>query len=283
MKLTAGYPIERLLKEYRREDCIAIEGGLFTGRILPAELKGVRSECGGLTMIRRHTKQSVSEKMKSVFDRRSYFPCFVSSLCRPFPDQPTNAVGGFVRPCVSCGFCREVCPAGIVPYHLYRLLESGPQRRPPGPSHRFVHWVRPVFVCVPLQDRTECPVQTDAATGYAIRIPWRGGRMKIVSTLVEKFGPLFDDGRPLSRVRPPLESVGQMVESSDSVTVHTSLLPGSDPCPADDGDQPDCAVAVRGRGDLFFRVTGPGVDRRVLCDGLHHRGRLCDPFEATDQ
>jgi Na(+)-translocating NADH:ubiquinone oxidoreductase A subunit len=125
LKLTAGYPIEQLMKEYRQEDCIAIEGGLFTGRILPAELKGLRPECGGITMIRRHTKYSVSERIQSVFDRRSYFPCFVSSLCRPFPDQPTNAVGGYSRPCVSCGFCREVCPAGIVPYHLNRLLERG--------------------------------------------------------------------------------------------------------------------------------------------------------------
>ncbi len=123
LKLTAGYPIERLMKEYRQEDCIAIEGGLFTGRILPTDLKGLRSECGGITMIRKHTALSVSEKIKSVFDRRSYFPCFVSSLCRPFPDQPTNAVGGYSRPCISCGFCREVCPAGIVPYHLHRLIE----------------------------------------------------------------------------------------------------------------------------------------------------------------
>jgi RnfABCDGE-type electron transport complex D subunit len=44
--------------------------------------------------------------------------------------------------------------------------------------------------------------------------------MRILSTLIEQFRPLFDDGRLLSRFRPLLESVGQLVFSSDSVTVH---------------------------------------------------------------
>jgi RnfABCDGE-type electron transport complex D subunit len=44
--------------------------------------------------------------------------------------------------------------------------------------------------------------------------------MKILSSVIEKFSPLFDDGRLLSRFRPLLESAGQLLFSSDSVTVH---------------------------------------------------------------
>ena len=29
---------------------------------------------------------------------------------------------GELRPCVSCNFCEEVCPAGILPHRLHKLI-----------------------------------------------------------------------------------------------------------------------------------------------------------------
>ncbi len=46
----------------------------------------------------------------------------------------TTAVRGELRPCISCNFCEEVCPAGIMPYlihkYLYRdLIEEAEEAR----------------------------------------------------------------------------------------------------------------------------------------------------------
>ena len=46
----------------------------------------------------------------------------MSSLCSVFPEHMTNAVRGELRPCVSCGFCEKVCPAGIMPHRLHKLI-----------------------------------------------------------------------------------------------------------------------------------------------------------------
>ena len=34
----------------------------------------------------------------------------------------TDAIRGELRPCVSCNFCEEVCPAGIIPHRLHKLI-----------------------------------------------------------------------------------------------------------------------------------------------------------------
>ena len=68
------------------------------------------------------------------WDRSSYSGCFLSSARKNFRERFTAAVRGERRPCISCNFCEDVCPAGIMPYlihkYLYRdLIEEAEEAR----------------------------------------------------------------------------------------------------------------------------------------------------------
>lgn len=122
VRLTAGYPIAKILADYAVSPALAIDGGLFTGRLLTDATKGVPADCRGITLIPAHQSREFLAFMRPGFDRPSYSGCFMSSLCMRFSERITDAVRGELRPCISCGFCQEVCPAGILPHQLHKLI-----------------------------------------------------------------------------------------------------------------------------------------------------------------
>ena len=122
LRLVTGYPISKIMDEYALQNTIAIDGGMLTGRLLADETKGVSAECRGITFVPEHQSREFLAFVRPGFDRQSYSGCFLSSLCSLFPERVTNAVRGEKRPCVSCGFCEEVCPAGIIPHRLHKLI-----------------------------------------------------------------------------------------------------------------------------------------------------------------
>ena len=122
LRLAAGYPISKITDEYAVQHTIAIDGGMLTGRLLTDDTKGVPAECRGITFIPEHLSREFLGWVRPGFDRQSYSGAFMSSLCSLFPERVTNAVRGELRPCVSCGFCEDVCPAGIMPHRLHKLI-----------------------------------------------------------------------------------------------------------------------------------------------------------------
>lgn len=122
LRLTAGYPISKIMDEYALQDTLVIDGGILTGRILTDEIKGVPVDCTGINFLPKHKSREFLSFIRPGFDRQSYSGCFLSSLCSLFPEQVTNALRGEVRPCVSCGFCQDICPAGIIPHRLHKLI-----------------------------------------------------------------------------------------------------------------------------------------------------------------
>ncbi len=122
LRLTAGYPISAIKEAYSLENTITINGGMLTGRLLEDDDKGVPAECRGITFIPEHLSREFLGWVRPGFDRQSYSASFMSSLCSLFPERVTNAIRGELRPCVSCGFCEDVCPAGIMPHRLHKLI-----------------------------------------------------------------------------------------------------------------------------------------------------------------
>jgi Na(+)-translocating NADH:ubiquinone oxidoreductase A subunit len=122
LRLMAGYPISKIKEEYALQNTVAIDGGMLTGRLLGETMKGVPAECRGINFIPQHQSREFLSFVRPGFDRQSYSSCFFSSLCSLFPQRLTNAVRGERRPCVSCNFCEEVCPAGIIPHRLHKLI-----------------------------------------------------------------------------------------------------------------------------------------------------------------
>ncbi|MHC4986913.1 MAG: 4Fe-4S dicluster domain-containing protein [Planctomycetota bacterium] len=122
LKLRAGYPLSQILSDYAQADTIAIDGGILTGRVLTEDVMGVPSDCKGITLLPEHLSREFLGFARPGFDRQSYSECFLSSLCGQFPERLTNALWGELRPCVSCNFCGDVCPAGIIPHRLHKLI-----------------------------------------------------------------------------------------------------------------------------------------------------------------
>ena len=69
-----------------------------------------------------HTEREFLGFVRPGFDRTCYAPCFLSALRLKHRERFSTAMRGEGRPCVSCNFCEEVCPAGIMPHLLHKYL-----------------------------------------------------------------------------------------------------------------------------------------------------------------
>ncbi|MHC4295459.1 MAG: 4Fe-4S dicluster domain-containing protein, partial [Planctomycetota bacterium] len=107
LKAVPGYPIELILENRICEGPVrVINGGVLTGQKIEQDQVGLDAECSGLTVLREQTDREM----------------FGFARAGAFPERFTTGMRGEERPCVSCGFCEEVCPAGIMPHLLHKLF-----------------------------------------------------------------------------------------------------------------------------------------------------------------
>ena len=135
LKVMPGYPIRSILDKYVfSPGARVINGGIFTGETIGPDVLGLDVDCRGVTVIPKPAEREFLGFMRVGWNRSSYSGCFLSAVRKGFRERLTSAVRGEGRPCISCNFCEEVCPAGIMPYlihkYLYReLLEESEQAR----------------------------------------------------------------------------------------------------------------------------------------------------------
>ena len=125
LKAVVGYPIHDILAGRVGDGPVrVIGGGALTGQALDGDdaPQGLDAECQGLTVLPEHSGRELLGFTRPGWDRRSYSRCFLSSLRGAFSQRLTTALRGERRPCVACGQCEEVCPAGIMPHRIHRLL-----------------------------------------------------------------------------------------------------------------------------------------------------------------
>ena len=123
LKAMPGYPLRSILQSRTSSDSVRVlNGGGLTGTAITQDQLGLDSECSGLTVLPEHTEREFLGFVRPGADRRSYSKCFLSTLRAPAPERLTTALKGEHRPCVSCSFCEEVCPAGIMPHLIHKLL-----------------------------------------------------------------------------------------------------------------------------------------------------------------
>jgi Na(+)-translocating NADH:ubiquinone oxidoreductase A subunit len=122
-QLPLGYPLAMLTAGKGAAPLRVINGGILTGAAIDASQLGIDSECQALTVLEEQTEREVLAFVQPGFTKRSYSRTFVSFFKPPFMEKSTTALGGEARPCVFCGFCEQVCPAGIIPHLIYRYLD----------------------------------------------------------------------------------------------------------------------------------------------------------------
>jgi Na(+)-translocating NADH:ubiquinone oxidoreductase A subunit len=132
VKVEAGYPIAKITEKYAAEGKMRlINGGFFTGKMFTEKNLGLCAEATGITILPEHTEREFLGWLRPGFDRSSYSNTFLSCLCGKFTSKCgkfaedfTTTIRGEVRPCISCNFCEEVCPAGIMPHLIHKYIYS---------------------------------------------------------------------------------------------------------------------------------------------------------------
>lgn len=123
LKVMPGYPIKSIKDRYVFESSVRmINGGILTGEPLGKETLGIDTECRGITILPELEEREFLGFMRPGWDRNCYAKCFLSSIRKKFSERLTTAIRGELRPCISCNFCEEVCPAGIMPYVIHKYL-----------------------------------------------------------------------------------------------------------------------------------------------------------------
>jgi Na+-transporting NADH:ubiquinone oxidoreductase subunit A len=123
VSVPVGYPIEGILDGRVASGWTrVVAGGLLTGAELPPDQKGIDVECTGLTVLRELDTQTLLAFSRPGISRRSYSRTFVGSLRTEMAVRMNAGLAGEVRPCVSCGMCEDVCPAGILPAVIHKQL-----------------------------------------------------------------------------------------------------------------------------------------------------------------
>jgi Na(+)-translocating NADH:ubiquinone oxidoreductase A subunit len=118
-----GYPLA-LLKEQMevREPARLINGGALTGTAFAADSLGIDAEGHGFTALSTVVKRTLAAYLRPGWGEHSFSPSFLSALRPPFAERMSTAQRGELRPCISCGFCVEVCPASIYPSVIHKRL-----------------------------------------------------------------------------------------------------------------------------------------------------------------
>lgn len=122
LKATPGYPIEEILQDRLIDDEVrAIRGGALTGDA-DTDVLGLDVECTGLTVLPEQTRRELFGFAWPGWMKNSYSKWFLSALRKPRDEAYTTGLRGERRPCVACGLCEEICPAGLMPHLLHKYL-----------------------------------------------------------------------------------------------------------------------------------------------------------------
>ena len=125
VKVMAGYPISAIKEKYAIDGEIRmVNGGFFTGEMIGDDNPGLDAESTSITILPAHTDREFLGWLMPGLARSSYSNSFLSKLRGKFAEKFTPTIRGEVRACISCNFCEEVCPAGIMPHLIHKYLYS---------------------------------------------------------------------------------------------------------------------------------------------------------------
>ncbi len=102
-----------------------LRGGLLTGLPVDHETAAVQYDDDAFFALAEPAHRETLSFLRGGLTRTSYSGTFVSRLTGAADSHITTSLRGERRPCIACGLCEEVCPAGIMPQVLHRALYRG--------------------------------------------------------------------------------------------------------------------------------------------------------------
>ncbi|MCE5278537.1 MAG: 4Fe-4S dicluster domain-containing protein [Planctomycetaceae bacterium] len=123
-----GYPLRELLAGRLKEGPMrVVRDGVLTGAACGAGYLGIDSECTGFTILPQCDRPGgwlaeLGPGRSTISYGRSFLGHLRGKLV---PQEMNDALHGRPQACISCGQCKRVCPAGIMPYLIHRHLRRG--------------------------------------------------------------------------------------------------------------------------------------------------------------
>ena len=125
LRVPLGYPLDKILLECGNQKSTSlIWGGIFSGVLFPEQQKGIDVECQGITSVPIPQSREVLAFANPGFSKHSYGRIYLSLLRPSFKERSTTSIRGEHRPCVSCGFCENICPARLLPFQIHRYAQA---------------------------------------------------------------------------------------------------------------------------------------------------------------
>ena len=117
-----GTPINKIVAE--TDKLLVLRGGLFNGRPVDVTSGTLGYGDDALFCMPTEGKSEMVSFINPGFNRRSIYPSFISLLTGAPDSHLSGTIRGEHRPCIACSSCEKVCPAGLMPQAIHRLLYS---------------------------------------------------------------------------------------------------------------------------------------------------------------
>jgi electron transport complex protein RnfC len=122
VKARIGTPARWLVKDRVAGEHSLIHNGSLAGWLVTDLDWPVTRATWGLTALHDDTSRPFMGWMAPGFDFDSNSRAFGSSYFPPRARRADTNMAGELRPCIQCGYCSEVCPRDLLPFHLDKLL-----------------------------------------------------------------------------------------------------------------------------------------------------------------
>jgi len=126
VSLRIGTPVTALVdKEGITGEVNILCGGLMKGVPVDHDVDAVQYDDDAFFFLLESEKREFLSFIQPGFGKNSIVPCFASNFLRQSDKYISSLLRGERRPCIACGMCEKVCPAGLIPQMLHRYLYGG--------------------------------------------------------------------------------------------------------------------------------------------------------------
>lgn len=126
IKVRVGTPIEYIMNGRIKEDFESriIVNSLLTNESLSSNSLPVDRTFSVLIALKENKKRELFSFVRGGRNRDSYSNTFISSICPRSRKTSDTNIHGEHRPCISCGYCEEVCPVNIIPHLISKHVKN---------------------------------------------------------------------------------------------------------------------------------------------------------------
>ncbi|MBI4650240.1 4Fe-4S dicluster domain-containing protein [Candidatus Desantisbacteria bacterium] len=127
MKVRFGTPVSEVLSGRLKENIPSriIINSLLTGFQLKDFKFPIDKKFSQIIAIPEKTDREFLPFLSSGKKSDSFTNTFLAKILPVFNKLPDTNIHGEKRPCISCGFCEDVCPVRIIPHLLYKYINKG--------------------------------------------------------------------------------------------------------------------------------------------------------------